>query len=156
MLTLPLDEVTLHYHLCILMLVDVAEATDRHDLLHEFASKRRDAESWVLNCLKLGLANRYTLHRTPDPNPTGEQQSGPLLSSVTVSLIALDPYAHHVVAAVKLMQEAIHRDYDAGTISTDAYHDLLSTLTEALAQLPPGSKSVQIARASLSPQPLYR
>lgn len=140
------DELTLHYHLCILMLVDIAEATDRQDLLLEFSSMRRDAESWVLNCLKFGLANKYTLRRA---GQEGE-------SSVTVRLIAIDPYAHHVVASVKLMQQAIDRDYLAGKLGTDAYNDLLATLTETLAQLPQGSKSVQIARASLSSRPLYR
>lgn len=148
-------ELTLHYHLCILMLVDIAQATDRQDLLLEFTSKRVDAESWVLNCLKFGLANRYTIRRATEQDSSHPQSSGLQFPSVTISLISIDPYAHHVVAAVKLMQQAIDRDFGAGKITADAYHDLLSTLTETLGRLPQGSKSVQIARASLS-QPLYR
>lgn len=137
------------------MLVDIAEATDRRDLLLEFTSKKVDAESWVLNSLKFGLVSRYTLRRDPDSSTIEQQSSDNTISSITVSLIAVDPYAHHVVAAVKLMQQAIDRDYAVGKISTDAYHDLLSTLTETLSQLPQGSKSVQIAKNSVSSQPLY-
>src|SRR5690348_17004329 len=129
------------------MLVDIAQATDRQDLLLEFTSKRVDAESWVLNSLKFGLANRYTIRRAPEEDGSHPQSGGLQSPSVTVSLISIDPYAHHVVAAVKLMQQAIDRDFGAGKIAADAYHDLLSTLTETLGRLPQGSKSVQIARA---------
>lgn len=150
-----LDEVTMHYHLCILMLVDIAEATDRQDLLMEFTPKRVDAESWVLNCLKFGIANKYTIRRTTDDASEQLTSSSKPRAAATVSLIALDPYAHHVVAAVKLMQQALDRDYASGKLNSDAHQDLLSTLKETLSCLPQGSKSVQIARASLS-QPLYR
>lgn len=145
----------MHYHLCILMLVDIAEATDRQDLLIEFTPKRVDAESWVLNCLKFGLANKYTIRRGAEDTSEQHVPGNNTRAAATVSLIAIDPYAHHVVAAVKLMQQALDRDYASGKITSDAHQDLLSTLKETLSCLPQGSKSVQIARTSLS-QPLYR
>jgi len=124
-----------------LILVDIAQATDRRDLLSEFSQKRITAESWVLNCLMFGLNNKYTLYR---------QSNDPHAPSNTVPLIAIDPYPHHVVAAVKLMQNSIERDYETGKLSNDTYQNLISTLTETLSQLPQGSKSVQIAKASVS------
>lgn len=134
-------EVVLHYHLSILIGVDMLAATDRQDLLAQFASKRIEAESWVLNCLVFGLNNKYTI-----------VSDG---ISRTVQLVAIDPYAHHVVAAVKLMQQALDRDFAAAKITTEAYYELVSTLTQALQQLPASSKSVQIARQKTPAQPLY-
>ena len=150
----------LHYHLAILMLVDIVTVTDRQDLLSRFSAKRADAEAWVLNSLTFGLNNKYTLTLSPD-SARADPISAPLqFHSVSVSLIAIDPYAHHVVAAVKLMQQAIDRDFAAGKYPEDAYHNLVSTLTKTLEQLPQGSKSVQIVRADLErveapSQPLY-
>lgn len=129
-------ELVMHYHLSLLMGVDVLAAADRHDLLSKFATKRIDAESWVLNCLAFGLNNKYTIS-----SPAG---------STTVPIMAIDPYAHHVVAAVRLMQQALDRDFTAAKISAGAYHDLGSMLTQALEYLPSSSKSVQAARSRLS------
>ncbi|KAK7888427.1 hypothetical protein LTR67_008773 [Exophiala xenobiotica] len=153
-------ELMLHYNLSILMLVDMIAATDRHDLLSRFSAKRVDAESWVLNSLMFGLTNRYTLQLQSEVVQADSMASNAQLPSFTVSLVAVDPYAHHAVAAVKLMQKAIDRDFAAGKISADAYRNLLSTLTQTLDQLPQGSKSVQIVRADLAnvevaSQPLY-
>jgi hypothetical protein len=131
----------MHYHLSILIAVDTLAASERQDLLSQFSSKRVEAESWVLNCLVFGLNNKYTISR-------GE-------SSTTVPIMAIDPYAHHIVAAVKLMQQAIDRDYAASKMSADAYNDLVSTLTQALQHLPASSKSVQVARNRVQSQPLY-
>lgn len=141
----------LHYNLSILMLVDIVTATDRPDLLSQFSAKRIDAESWVMNCLVFGLNNKYTLTLPATRGSiSADPKTGTVLSpSVSVSLIAIDPYAHHAVAAVKLMQQAIDRDFAAAKITADAYHSLRSTLVQTLEQLPQGSESVRIARAEL-------
>ncbi|OAP63781.1 hypothetical protein AYL99_03008 [Fonsecaea erecta] len=153
-------ELMLHYNLAILMVTDIATATLREDLLSLFSAKRVDAETWVMNCLVFGLNNKYTLKLQPEP-PVSEQEMAPNQStSLTVPLIAIDPYPHHVVAAVKLMQHAIDRDFGADKISRDAYNNLRSTLKHTLEQLPQVSKSVQTTRAEFEtaefpPQPLY-
>lgn len=131
----------MHYHLAILIGVDMLSATERHDLSSQFSPQRIEAESGVLNCLVFGLNNKYTVSN-------GEH-------SATVPIMAIDPYAHHIVAATKLMQQAIDRDYAAAKISVDAYNDLVSTLTQTLQHLPPSSKSVQAARSKVQSQPLY-
>jgi hypothetical protein len=141
------DDLMLHYNLAILMVTDIATATLREDLLSLFSAKRVDAETWVMNCLAFGLNNKYTLklQRNPDPAdpPTPSQQA----TSITVPLVAIDPYPHHVVAAVKLIQQAIDRDFAAEKISTDAYSNLHSTLKQTLSHLPRVSKSVQTTLA---------
>lgn len=131
----------MHYHLSLLIAVDALTASERHDLLTQFSPKRVEAESWVLNCLVFGLNNKYTVSY-------GD-------SAVTVPIMAIDPYAHHIVAAVKLMQQAIDRDFAASKMTADAYNDLVSTLTQALQHLPASSKSVQVARNRVQSQPLY-
>jgi hypothetical protein len=120
------------------MVTDIATATLRDDLLALFAPKRVDAETWVMNCLAFGLSNRYTLTLPRDAGLVPLQST-----SISVSLVAVDPYPHHVVAAVKLMQHAIRRDLAAEKISSDAYSHLRSTLKQTLSQLPQISKSVQ-------------
>jgi hypothetical protein len=131
----------MHFNLAILIAVDSLSASERHDLLKQFSAKRVEAESWVLNCLVFGLTNKYTISQ-------GTQ-------SATVPIMAFDPYAHHIVAAVKLMQQAIDRDFAASKITTDAYNDLATTLAQALQHLPASSKSVQAARNKAHSQPLY-
>jgi hypothetical protein len=131
----------MHYHLSILVAVDMLAALDRHDLLTKFSVKRIEAESWVLNCLVFGLNNKYTLICDG--------------SSITVPILAIDPYAHHVLAAVKLMQQTLDRDYAVAKMSSDAYNDLVLTLTKALQHLPASSKSIQAARSKIASQPLY-
>ena len=132
------------------MLVDIAEATERHDLLQAFSSKQSDAESWVMNCLKFGLTNRYTIRRKSSSSTSDSIFNA--TSEVTALFVSVDPYAHHVVAAVKLIHRAINRDLNSGKLSMIAYQDLLSTLTETLGHLPQGSKSIQIARAAVLAQ----
>ncbi|KIW22911.1 uncharacterized protein PV07_11159 [Cladophialophora immunda] len=153
-------ELMLHYNLSILMVTDIATATMREDLLSLFSAKKVDAETWVMNCLVFGLNNRYTLKLQPGPAVSDPDIAPNQSTSLTVPLIAIDPYPHHVVAAVKLMQQAIDRDFGADKISTDAYNNLRSTLKHTLEQLPQVSKSVQTTRAEFEtaefpPQPLY-
>ena len=129
------------------MVTDIATATLRDDLLSLFAPKRVDAETWVMNCLVFGLSNKYTLTlpRGPSSVDAGFTSFSP--TSICVPLVAIDPYPHHVVAAVKLMQHAIRRDRVAERISADAYNNLNSTLKRTLGQLPQVSKSVQTTLA---------
>ncbi|KIW87793.1 uncharacterized protein Z519_11767 [Cladophialophora bantiana CBS 173.52] len=153
-------ELMLHYNLAILMVTDIATATLREDLLSLFSAKRVDAETWVMNCLVFGLNNKYTLKLQPEPALSDPEIAPSQSASLTVPLIAIDPYPHHVVAAVKLMQHAIDRDFGADKISADAYNNLRSTLKQTLEQLPQVSKSVQTTRAEFEraespPQPLY-
>ncbi|KAM5384866.1 hypothetical protein ACJA88_002713 [Fusarium oxysporum] len=56
----------LHYHLSILMLVDIIEATDRQDLLPDITDICIDAENTVMNTLAFGLHNTFTLKRPRD------------------------------------------------------------------------------------------
>ena len=153
LLTYSLDELVLHYNLSILIVSDIATTAGRDDLLTLFSTKRTNAESWVMNCLQFGLNNKYTLQirPTPDPSDPSPSPSASIQSTtVAVPLVAVDPYPHHVVAAVKLMQHAIYRDLMKGKISVDAYKNLLFTLKETLEQLPYCSKSVQIAKAEFA------
>ncbi|KIW83311.1 hypothetical protein Z517_02556 [Fonsecaea pedrosoi CBS 271.37] len=152
-------ELMLHYNLAILMVTDIATATLREDLLSLFSAKRVDAETWVMNCLVFGLNNKYTLRLQSEPAVSDTGIAPIQLASLTVPLIAIDPYPHHVVAAVKLMQHAIERDFGAEKISADAYNNLRCTLKQTLEQLPQVSKSVQTTRAEFEtaefpPQPL--
>lgn len=140
----------LHYNLCILMVADISTATLREDLLSLFSAKRIDAETWVMNCLVFGLSNKYILTSRLDSVGSSSEIGGMQSTSTTVPLVAIDPYPHHVVAAVKLMQQAIDRDFAVGKIGTDAYSNLLSTLNRTLEQLPQCSKSVQTARADFT------
>ncbi|KYG50053.1 hypothetical protein M433DRAFT_579 [Acidomyces richmondensis BFW] len=139
-------ELMLHYHLAILLSVDIVDATERFDLLPQLIAHRNEAESWVLNCLDFGLNNTFTLRvRRRSVKNFSESE----VSSVTVPIISIDPYAHHVVAGVQLLRKAIRRDYTCNKISEGVCNNLLITLKRALQHLPSGSKSVQVARADL-------
>ena len=131
----------LHYHLSILLFVDVIEATDRHDLLVPLAEVIAGTEATVLNTLVFGLHNSFTLAMKPDTviGPDSTE------SMVKVSLIAIDPYPHHVVAAIRLIRKGIDRDFYQSKISLDAYDSLQSTLKTTVDHLPQSSKSVQAA-----------
>lgn len=137
----------LHYHLSILMLVDVIEVTDRHDLLADLGEISSDAETTVVNTLAFGLHNTMILKRR-----TGYDSGNELSSETTfkVPIISIDPYPHHVVASVQLVRKSIDRGFDTGKITEDTYHDLLSTLERTLEHLPQSSKSVQAARAKFA------
>lgn len=140
----------MHYNLSILMVPDIVATTHREDLLTLFSAKRMNAETWVMNCLEFGLNNKYTLLLRTETGASDPRASFAQENSVTVPLVAVDPYPHHVVAAVKLMQQAIDRDSAMGKIGPDAYNNLLSTLRQTLEQLPQCSKSVQMARAEFA------
>ena len=132
------------------MVPDIVATTHREDLLSLFSAKRMNAETWVMNCLEFGLNNKYTLQLRNDKIPSDPKAPITAENTITVPLVAIDPYPHHVVAAVKLMQQAIDRDSARGKIGPGAYNNLLSTLRQTLEQLPQCSKSVQMARADFA------
>lgn len=127
------------------MLVDVIEATDRHDLLADLAEISSNTEITVMNTLAFGLHTTVILKRDSDSEMA-------LVGSPTrtVPLLSIDPYPHHVVAGVQLMRKAIDRDFGVGKITEETYRSLLSTLELTLSHLPQSSKSVQAARVKFS------
>ncbi|KAF5673418.1 3-hydroxybutyryl dehydrogenase [Fusarium heterosporum] len=133
----------LHYHLSILMLVDIIEATDRPDLLPDITDVSIDAENTVMNTLAFGLHNTFTLKRPNDDRHSGK-------TSFTVPIVSIDPYPHHAVAGVQLLRKTIERDFGIGKITEDTYRSLLETLERTLRHLPQSSKSIQAAIAKLS------
>ncbi|KAF7551446.1 hypothetical protein G7Z17_g5011 [Cylindrodendrum hubeiense] len=142
-----------HYHLSILMLLDIIEVADRHDLLADLEDSSAEAENTVMNALAFGLHNTMTLRRVPLSN-SGFLSHGVGVTNdatITVPLLSIDPYPHHVVAGVQLMRKAIDRDLANGKIAEGSYSSLFSTLERSLGLLPQSSKSVQAARAKFSP-----
>ena len=97
----------LHYHLSILLLVDIIEATEQCDLGPRAAAARAEAETWVLNCLDFGLNNTFVVSPPPYPGVSDAPMTA------TVSIICIHPYPHHVVAGVDLLPKAFHRDFAA-------------------------------------------
>lgn len=129
------------------MLVDIIEATDRYDLLVGLAEANAEAENAVMNTLVFGLHNTFTLgfkdNLAHSPRDTDSEATD---VSVTVPLISIDPYPHHVVASVQLIRKAIDRDLSLGKISEESHSSLQATLERTLSHLPQSSKSVQAAR----------
>jgi hypothetical protein len=95
----------LHYHLSILIIIDTIEIAGRTDLLDQMSLTRSDAEGTVMNCLVFGINNHFSI-----PKLGADMED----TFVTVPLVAIDPYQHHVVAAVQLLWKAIERDYETG------------------------------------------
>lgn len=123
---------TLHYHLCILLLADILETSHYPHLLKELRDAAALAENTVMNTLAFGLQNQYTV-----------QVCG--RGTTTLSILEFDPYPHHVVACVRLISRAVERDVLAGEISEAARQSVHATLEEVLHHLPRTSKSVQAA-----------
>ncbi|UZP34681.1 hypothetical protein NXS19_002497 [Fusarium pseudograminearum] len=126
----------LHYHLGILMLVDIIQVTDRQDLLPDITDISIDAENTIMNTLAFGLHNTFTLKR-----PNSDSQNGSR-SVYTIPIVSIDPYPHHAVAGVQLLRKAIDRDFGVEKITEETYHSLISTLERTLKNLPQSSKSI--------------
>ncbi|KHO00480.1 6-phosphogluconate dehydrogenase, protein [Metarhizium album ARSEF 1941] len=141
---------TLHYHLSILMFIDIIEATGRHDLLASVAKTNADAENAVMNALVFGLQNTFTATTSSVSSPKDAKALSASDLSFTVPIISIDPYPHHVVASVQLIRKAIDRDLKQGKITDESHASLRSTLEAALSHLPQSSKSVQAARNRFS------
>ncbi|KAI6783614.1 uncharacterized protein J7T54_005643 [Emericellopsis cladophorae] len=131
----------LHYHLSILMLADIVEATERFDLMANLKVLTAEAENTVMDTLVFGLNSMFTL--SINPNSASTQGHA---TSITVPLTAVDPYPHHIVAAMQLVRKAIERDYSAGKIAPDSYATLRATMEKTLDLLPQSSKSIQAAK----------
>lgn len=146
-------EANLHYYLGILMLVDAVEAACRSDLLSQLTEIQLDAEHGSFNVLKFGLESTYNIYGPQEEiGPASELDRNtyfPRRPITTTSFVAMDPYPHHVVACIQLMNRFISRKYRQGNIKYEAYAHLSSTLLKALEQLPQGSKSVRSAHESL-------
>ncbi len=141
------DSLMLHYHLSILLMANAIEATDRLDLFNEIKETIASAESAVVNTLVFGLHNTTTMAINMDSD--GLDHVGATETSVTVPLISIDPYPHHVVAAVQLVQIAIDRELEQRKITHSGHASVRSVLERALNHLPQ-SKSVKAARESFS------
>ncbi|KAF4122072.1 3-hydroxyacyl-CoA dehydrogenase, NAD binding domain [Geosmithia morbida] len=146
----------LHYHLSILMLVDILEATERYDLLSGLEEVSLEAENAVMNTLVFGLHNVYTMSvgTQDDDLQAGVRDGGDdvnrcsvKLKVTAVPLTSIDPYPHHILAGVQLLRRAIERDFEMGKITDESYAHLQSTLGKTLSLLPQSSKSVRAARS---------
>ena len=142
----------MHYNLSILLAVDAIETTGQLDLLPGIRSAQVDAESSILNALTFGLETPYSLflprlEEQSDESNLNNQNGLP--RKITKSLVSVDPYPHHVVAAVKLLRRAIDRDIADEAITAEAFHSVLSILQKTLELLPSGSQSVQAARLGI-------
>ena len=87
------DELMLHHHLCILIMIDAVEIASRQDILQRMLTTRCEAEGSLLNCLKFGLSNDFTI----------PERHGADSYSGSFPLVAIDPYPHHVVACLQLL-----------------------------------------------------
>ncbi|KAJ5605011.1 hypothetical protein N7510_010165 [Penicillium lagena] len=139
-------ELMLHHNLCILIITDAIEIARRIDILDRMTSIRSEAEGSLMNCLKFGLSNQFTIAQRH-----GESQG----SNRTFPLIAIDPYPHHVVAGVQLLWKGIERDVDGGNLEAGICEGLQSILLQTLELLPQTSKSIrkatEQARLTLNP-----
>jgi hypothetical protein len=131
------DELMLHYHLSILIIIDAIETAGRTDLLGQMSIARSDAEGTVMNCLLFGISNSFSIPKLGAEVPD---------TFVTVPLVAIDPYPHHVVAAVQLLWKAMDRDYETGNLDRGTLRNFQSVLLQTLGLLPQTSKSVRDAK----------
>ena len=146
-------ETVLHYYLGILILTDALETANRLDLLSQLTNTWLEAEHECFNVIKFGLESKYTIDK-PRTDPTNAchgllASSSPARRAIITSFVAIDPYPHHVVASVRLINKTISRKYRHGDMKYEVYSYLSSILLKALKQLPQGSKTVQAARENL-------
>ena len=146
-------QTVLHYYLGILILTDTLETANRPDLLSQLSNTWLEAERECFNVIKFGLESKYTidesradLHNACDGLFAG---NSPARRSIAISFLAIDPYPHHVVASVRLMNKVFSRKYRHGAMKYEIYSYLSSILLKALKQLPQGSKTVRAAREDL-------
>lgn len=118
-------------------MIDAIETARRTDILKQMRITRSEAEGSIMNCLVFGLSNQFTM-----PKRTGDGQD----TVITAPLVAIDPYPHHVVAAVQLLWKGTERDYGAGNLDLSTLQNLQSILLNTLELLPQSSKSVQNAK----------
>lgn len=124
-----------HLNLAILITIDAVEVASRTDILDKMRITRSDAEGSFLNALKFGLNNHFAI-----PKRHSERET-----ALSVPLIAIDPYPHHVAAGVQLLWKGIERDHEESQLDRASCHQLQSILLRTLELLPQTSKSVQKA-----------
>lgn len=137
-----------HKNLAILIMIDAVEAASRTDILDKMRITRSDAEGSLLNALEFGLNTKFLI---PKRNHGRD-------AAVSVPLVAIDPYPHHVVAGVQLLWKGIERDLNDGLLDRPSSHQLQTILLRTLELLPQTSKSVQKAteQAQLALRPQMR
>lgn len=123
-----------HHYLWILITIDAVEIASQQDILKQMSITRSEVEGSMLNVLKFGLDNAFTI-----PKRSAEQEDA------SFPLIAIDPYPHHVVAGVQLLWKGIHRELEAGNVDRTASGELQSILLQVLELLPQSSNSVRKA-----------
>ncbi|CRG87038.1 hypothetical protein PISL3812_04052 [Talaromyces islandicus] len=140
-------EVILHYNLSILIMLNAIEMAERTDLLEKMAVMKASAEGTLFNCLIFGLNNHFHIPRFNDLRESQEVDDGePQGSTRSVPLIAIDPYPHHVVAAVRILWKAVERDLENNCLDEKIAEKTQRVLLDTLTLLPQASKSVNIAR----------
>jgi hypothetical protein len=138
-------QVNLQYNLGILFLINSLEDAARSDLLQEIVAMKKDTEREAFTVLKLGLETSYTI-----AGPMEDEVSDDLhRSTITVTLIAIDPDPQYVVDCVTLIHKSIRLQYGRNEVSYDMYSSSLSILLQTLRQLPQSSRSVQVALAKV-------
>jgi hypothetical protein len=100
---------------------------NRSDLLQQIAETRMEAEDESINVLKFGLESKYSIAGCRSDSTSAPVTNFPV-QPLTISFVAIDPYPHHVIALVRLMEKAILRKYLQGNIKQEAYLYLLTTL----------------------------
>lgn len=131
-------QVHLQYCLGILIMADAIEGARRSDLLSEVREAVQDAENEAFDVLKSGTDSDFKIDLPGEP-----------LSTITASLVAMDPNPHYVLDLVSLLNKSIISKHRRGEIKPPIYSYLHSILYKALDQLPRYSKSVSGARDSL-------
>jgi hypothetical protein len=130
---------SIQYHLGIMSLVEVLEASDRSDLIPEIETARQDADEEAYNVLNLGLMSMYKIRRElGDPN-------GPE-TLIRAPITAIDPCPQYALNLVLLMFSRLVERLQRKETTQDVYEHLLSILERTLQQLPKSSKAVVEAR----------
>lgn len=128
-----IDELMVHHHLSILIMIDAIEIASREDILEKMSVTKSEAQGSLLNCLQFGLSNHFTI-------PVRQGQDS---STGSFPLVAIDPYPHHLLAGVQLLWKGIERDFDDGQMDQMTCENLQSILLQTLELLPQTSKSVR-------------
>jgi hypothetical protein len=134
-------QVSLHYYLGILLLVDTLYAAGRYSMLQDISTAKRNAERLSFGVLKVGLDSTYTIKPAPVADPSKAQKQ----PAITTTLVAIDPHPQYVVTYVDLMQKTLHRMNEEGDINDEASSYIMSHLRRALEQLPQRAQLVNDA-----------
>lgn len=130
-------------------MLDAIETAERMDLMEKTKVVKASAEGTLLNCLIFGLNNHFHIprfHGLTEDHQHEVPESGEQDSFRSVPLIAIDPYPHHVVAAVRLLWKAVDRDRENDCLDENIAEKTQRVLLDTLKLLPQASKSVQSAR----------